>query len=211
MLIEIYSDVVCPWCYIGKSRLEQALAQRPDLEVERRWQPFQLRPEMPESGVPWQDFVQQKFGGPERAAPIFERVTTVGAADGLDIHFERITRAPNTRDAHRLILFAKERGGEWEMVDALFRAHFTEGRDLNNHEQLASLAADAGLDRAEVEDFLAGNAEAAEVEAGQGEANRHGIEGVPFYIFGHRYAISGAQLVEVFLQALDVASGASVA
>ena len=204
MLIEVYADIACPWCYIGERRLARALAQRPDLPVERHWRPFQLQPGLPPAGLPWAEFVQYKFGGLHRAQTIFGQVGAIGAADGITFNFDRIAGAPNTRDSHRLILLAAEHGREWETVEALFAAYFADGRDVSNSEELAAVAAGVGLDGGAVRDFLAGDAHIATVDASQAEAHQLGISGVPFYIFDGRYGLSGAQPVEVFLQALDL-------
>ena len=210
--VEVYSDVVCPWCYIGGRRLEQAIAQRPDIKIERTWQPFQLRPEMPREGVPWGDFVQQKFGGPERAKPIFARVTETGAIEGIEFRFDHISNAPNTLDAHRLILLAREHGREWGMIHALYSAYFTRERNLNDHDQLVAIAAEVGLEEPQVHAYLAGDKNVDEVNAGQQNAEQMGITGVPFYVFNKTYALSGAQPVEAFLHMLDlIASEASAA
>ena len=205
MIVEVYADIVCPWCYIGMRRLSAALAQRPDLRVERRWRPFQLQPAMPRAGLAWPEFVESKFGGAERARVAFARVTAVGAAEGIEFDFERIANAPNTRDAHRLVLFAAREGREWELADALFAAYFARGRDLGDHEQLADAAASVGLSRAAALAYLASDEGGAEVDASQQEAYQTGVTGVPFYVLDGRYALSGAQPVEVFLQALDLA------
>jgi predicted DsbA family dithiol-disulfide isomerase len=206
VLVEVYADVVCPWCYIGKKRLESALALRPGLSVERRWRPFQLQPDLPREGVTWREFAQQKFGGWERAQSMFAHVAQTGAADGIDFNFDRVASAPNTLDAHRLILFAAEHNREWEMVDALFAAYFKEGRNLNDLSHLAEIAAQVGLDARQVSDYLAGSANEDAVNASQETAYELGIHGVPFYIFDNRYALSGAQPVKAFLYALDKAS-----
>ncbi len=203
MIIDIYADIVCPWCYIGERRLERALAQRPGLQVERRWQPFQLQPDMPAEGLSWADFAQQKFGGIERAQAAFDHVTAIGAGDGIQFAFDRVAGAPNTRDAHRLILFAAERGREWELVAALFAAHFAGGRNLSDRDELIAVAADAGLPADDARATLAGETYAAEVDASQAQAQRFGIQGVPCFVIDNRYAISGAQPVEVLLDALD--------
>ena len=205
MIVEVYADIVCPWCYIGTRRLARALAQRPQLQVERRWRPVQLQPGMPKPGLPWPEFVERKFGGPERARSAFAQVTAVGAAEGIEFDFERIANAPNTRDAHRLVLFAAREGREWELADALFAAYFAQGRDLGDHAHLADAAASAGLSRAEALAYLASDEGGAEVDASQREAYQTGVTGVPFYVLDDRYALSGAQPVEVFLQALDLA------
>ena len=205
MIVEVYADIVCPWCYIGTRRLAAALAQRPQPPVERRWRPFQLQPAMPKVGLAWAEFVERKFGGAERARAAFARVTAIGAAEGIEFDYARIANAPNTRDAHRLILFAAREGREWELAEALFAAYFAHGRDLGDHEQLAEVAASVGLSRDAARDYLAGDEGGAEVDASQREAYRTGVTGVPFYVLAGRYALSGAQPVEVFLQALDLA------
>lgn len=201
MIIDVYADVVCPWCYVGAARLEQALAQRPDLQVERRWQPFQLRPEMPPQGEPWREFAVEKFGGEGRMAAAFDQVARAGAADGLTFRFDRVASAPNTVDAHRLIQFAGDK--QWQMAHALFRGYFAEGRNLNDHEQLAQLAVEAGLHADAARNFLLSAAGKAEIERSQAIAYRHGVNSVPHYIIDGKYALVGAQPAEVWLQALD--------
>lgn len=205
MVIEVYSDVVCPWCYIGERRLEQALARRPDLRVERLWRPFQLRPEMPASGEDWAAFAREKFGGAQRAQAAFSHVATVGAADGLRFNFDRVASAPNTVDAHRLILLARKHDREWEMADALFAAYFANGRNLNDEAQLIEIATGAGLDAETVRLYLHSDQDRDEVLRSQIEAGRLGITGVPFYVIDGRLGLSGAQPVEVFLRAIDAA------
>ena len=203
MILDVYADVVCPWCYVGERRLEKALALRPGLGVERRWRPFQLQPGMPEGGIPWDVFARRKFGGELNARGAFAHVASVGEGEGIRFDFGRVASAPNTVDAHRLILFAGGRGAQWEIVDALFEAYFSDGRDLNDHETLAAVAAGAGLDADEVLRYLAGDGGTAEVRASQEGAYASGIQGVPFYVFDGGRTVSGAQPVEVFLQALD--------
>lgn len=209
MLIDVYSDVVCPWCYIGERRLAKALAERPDMGFEVRWRPFQLQPGMPEGGLPWEEFTVQKFGGEENARAAFTRVVAAGEPDGIRFRFDRVASAPNTVDAHRLILFAGDRGRQWEVAEALFRAYFTEGRDLNDRRDLVDLASGAGLEAAEVGRYLAGEEGIFQVGSSQEEARRLGITGVPFYVFDGRHALYGAQPVEVFAEALDVVGTAA--
>jgi predicted DsbA family dithiol-disulfide isomerase len=204
MLIDVYSDVVCPWCYIGEKRLARALVDRPDLGVEVRWRPFQLQPGMPEGSVPWAEFSRQKFGGERGAEAAFSHVSAVGESDGIRFDFGRVASAPNTVDAHRIVLLAGNYGLQWELADALFRAYFTEGKNLNDHEELVVVAASVGLDAGEVREYLAGEAGASEVRSSQEEAASLGITGVPFYVFDGRYALYGAQPVGVFGEALDM-------
>jgi predicted DsbA family dithiol-disulfide isomerase len=206
--IDIFADVACPWCYIGERRLTQALAARPDLHVERHWRPYQLQPDLPRGGISWSDLVDQKFGGAERAAAMFGRVAAAGAADGLQFNFDRVTRAPNTADAHRLVLFAAAQDRAWAMVETLFAAYFTNGRDVSDRAELVRLAAEAGFDADSVRDYLASDANAAAVQASQRTAHQYGVQGVPFFVFAERYALSGAQPLEIFERALDLASTA---
>ncbi len=158
---------------------------------------------MPAGGLPWSEFTRRKFGGEESARAAFAHVSASGEHDGVRFDFDRVASAPNTVDAHRLILFAAGHDREWETADALFRAYFTEGKDLNDHEQLVELATGVGLDAGEVRGYLAGEDGAAEVVASQEEAGRLGVAGVPFYVFDGRYALSGAQPAEVFGRVLD--------
>ncbi len=210
MRIDVYSDVVCPWCYIGEKRLATALGHRPDLEVEVSWRPFQLQPDMPEGGLPWAEFSRRKFGGESGAEAAFSHVSAVGEQDGIRFGFGRVVSAPNTVDAHRLILLADNYVTQWQLADALFRAYFTEGKDLNNHEELVRVASSVGLDAKEVAEYLAGEEAASDVRSSQEEAQSLGITGVPFYVFDERHAIYGAQPVEVFGEALDtVRAGAT--
>ena len=201
--IDIFADVVCPWCYIGEKRLQAALNQRPDVQVERHWQPFQLRPEMPAEGVDWQQFVDEKFGGMEKAGDMFSHVTQIGEELGIEFRFDRMTRAPNTVDAQRLILFANTRDLEWETAHALYYAHFTTGVDLNDIDTLVNIATQAGLEPDEARAFLESGDGLEVVQESQQVANQLGISGVPYFIFNNQFAVSGAQPVEIFLQVLD--------
>ena len=203
MKIDVYADVVCPWCYVGEKRLEKALLSRPDLDVERRWRPYQLRPEMPAGGVPWRRFALEKFGGEEGMRRAFSHVSAAGEPDGARFDFDRVASAPNTVDAHRLIGHAARRAREWPVADRLFRGYFAEGRDLNDPDDLAVLAADAGLDPDETRAFLAGDSGTQDVWESQREAAELGIGGVPFYVIDGRYAVSGGQPAEVWLRTLD--------
>ena len=205
MNVDVFSDVVCPWCYVGEKRLEKALRKRPDLDVSVRWRPFQLRPEMPAEGLPWREFATEKFGGEENMRAAFAHVEAAGGPDGVRFDFDRVASAPNTVDAHRLILLAADHGLQWPLADALFEAYFAGGADLNDHGQLAGIAGKAGLDPALVREHLAGGFGAEEVRESQEEAGGLGVSGVPFYVFDGRYALSGAQPVEIFVRALDAA------
>jgi predicted DsbA family dithiol-disulfide isomerase len=202
--IDIFADLVCPWCFIGKRRLERALAMRADLPVERAWRPFQLNPDMPAGGMPADEFFAAKFGA---LALVEERrgvVIEAGASVGIAFAFERMTREPNTLDAHRLVRFALQRGPADAVVEALFTAHFLAGRNIGDHGTLVSIAAATGLDPREVADFLAGGDETDAIVAEEQEARRLGVTAVPCYIFERQYAVAGAQEPEFFLPIFDL-------
>jgi predicted DsbA family dithiol-disulfide isomerase len=203
MRIEVWADVVCPWCWIGETRLYRALEQRPEIQAEVIWRPYQLAPELPPEGTPWEEVVRTRFGGPERAKAMFQHVAAAGAADGLAFDFEAIPAHPNTRDAHRLVLLAQEAGIGREMAEALFRANFTEGRDLGKTGVLADVAAQVGLDRDRVARFLGGDQLGRVVDESQAQARELGIDGVPFFVMEGQYAFSGAQPLETFVAVLD--------
>jgi predicted DsbA family dithiol-disulfide isomerase len=206
--IDVYSDVVCPWCYIGKRKLEQALARLSEQNraVTPHWRSFQLNPDMPSSGMARQDYVAAKFGGTERAKEIYARVTAAGAEVGLAFQFDKIERQPNTIHAHRLIRFAGLNGKQDAVVEALFRAFFLEFRDIGDIASLSDIASGAGLDRQMVFDFLSSDEAISAVQLEDETARRLGISGVPFFIFGGKYAVSGAQPAEVIFDAIQQAS-----
>ncbi len=206
MRIEVYADVVCPWCYIGERRLRNALQDNPEIETEVSWQPFQLRPEMPEGGLPWHEFAVDKFGGETNMKVAFAHVSDAGSPDGIRFDFDRVAIAPNTVDAHRLILFAQSRGLGMSAAETLFRSYFTEGKNLNDLEHLLQAAVDIGLERGEVADHLRSDDGVAEVWTSQKVAAQIPVDSAPFYIFDGRLAVSGSQSAEVFSRALRTAA-----
>lgn len=207
--IDVISDVVCPWCYIGKRNLERALeiwhAKYPDERPAVRWQAFQLNPQLPPHGVPRKQYLENKFGGPERAREIYARVSAAGKLAGIDFAFDAIQVQPNTIDAHRMMHYAGERGRQDEMAETIFRRYFTQGADLSNPDTLADIAEQAGLDRAEAAAYVAGDADRALIERQDHHARAIGVEGVPFFIFNQRLALSGAQPPEVIVEAMEQA------
>jgi len=204
--IDVISDVVCPWCYIGQRRLAQALARLRDDDAARRapirWHPFQLNPDLPQGGVPRKTYLEDKFGGPERAAQIYARVAAAGATVGIPFAFDRIERQPNTRDAHRLINWAQAQGDASDMVERLFRAYFSEGRAIGDHAILAAIAGEAGLDSAAARILLDSDAGIDAIALMDGRAREIGVQGVPFFIFNQHIAVSGAQEPDVLLDAI---------
>ncbi|MBX3455961.1 DsbA family oxidoreductase [Ferrovibrio sp.] len=203
MKIEIVSDPVCPWCYIGKRRLEQALAQRPDIQFEIAYRPFQLNPDMPVEGVDRASYLEAKFGGPERAKTIYARVKAEGAKEGLSLNIEGIARQPNTLAAHTLLRWGIEAGVQFELKEALLRAYFTENRDIGDHAVLADIAGAVGMDAALVKQLLDEGRDRDIAEQEDAMARQMGVSGVPFFIFERKYGVSGAQPPEQLLQVID--------
>ncbi|MGE5710587.1 MAG: DsbA family oxidoreductase [Nitrospira sp.] len=200
LTIEIYSDVVCPWCYIGKRRLERALNQiNGAAEARIIWRPFQLNPTMPKAGMDRLVYLEAKFGGPAATKSIQDRIAAVGALEGIDFVFDRIARTPNTFDAHRLIWLAQREGRQDEVVEELFQAYFIQGLDITTHEGLLVPAERAGLDREKTRAFLQSGEGLAEVRDEEARGHRLGIRGVPYFLINGTTAISGAQPVETFV------------
>ncbi|HUH85096.1 MAG TPA: DsbA family oxidoreductase [Stellaceae bacterium] len=204
MRVDIVSDVICPWCYIGKRRLETALALRPEVSIDTNWRPFQLNPDMPAGGIDRRAYLAAKFGGSAHAERIYANVTEAGASVGIPFAFDRIRRTPNTRDAHRLIRRATGQGRADAVVEALFQAYFTAGRDIGDRATLAEIAGEAGLDAQDTAAWLESPAELEQVLAEDRSARRLGINAVPCFIFEGQYAVSGAQEPEFFLPVFDL-------
>ncbi|GHJ57125.1 DSBA oxidoreductase [Nonomuraea sp. TT08I-71] len=200
MEIEIYADVVCPWCWIGKRRLEQALAGY-DGEVTVRFRPFQLDPTPVTEPKPLIEALGAKFGGRDKAEGMAAHVTQVAKGAGIDMRFDRAVAA-NTFEAHRLVRFATERGRAAELVERLYRAHFQDGIDVGSTDALAKLAAEVGLDEAEARDYLESNLGRREVAADLAAAHQLGVSSVPTFVLAGKYAVTGAQEPETLLAAL---------
>jgi len=214
LTVDVVSDVVCPWCYIGKRRLEAALARlreaEPDLPVQVRWHPFQLNPDQPAEGTDRRRYIEAKFGGPDRAREVYARVAAAGATVGIPFAFDAIERQPNTLDAHRLIAWAQARreGDPDVLVEQLFRAYFLDGRFIGDCEELVRRAATAGYDAADARAFLASDEMKADVAGADQRAREMGVSGVPFFIFGGKTAVSGAHEPETLLEAIAQARAA---
>ncbi len=217
MQITVISDVVCPWCFIGKRRLEAALelyakefpaAPKPSIE----WKPFQLNPEMPEEGIAREEYVRRKFGRP--AKEIYAHVESEGKTCGINFQFDKITRQPNTIKAHALIGLAFTHGGEvlqGAVKEALLDAYFLEGGDLTSDMALSDIAAKAGLDKALADECLKSAAQLGLTRQADEEAREMGVSGVPFFIFNNKVAVSGAHPPENLLQAMRQAESTSLA
>jgi predicted DsbA family dithiol-disulfide isomerase len=202
--IDIVSDVICPWCYIGKRQLERALAtlEREGLRFSVHWNPFQLNPDMPKEGRDRIAYRVQKFGSAERARELDERVGDAAANVGLSFRQDLMLRTPNTLDAHRLVWLAGREGVQDAVVEALFVAYFTQGRDVGDHAVLADCAAQGGMDRAAVADFLAGDTAAQEMLAADRAAREASVSGVPSFFLDGYSLFSGAMPAETMAEAL---------
>ncbi|PRX37777.1 Predicted dithiol-disulfide isomerase, DsbA family [Meinhardsimonia xiamenensis] len=205
--LDIFSDPICPWCYIGKAHLDRALEARPDHPFEVVWHPFMLNPDMPPEGMDRREYLEAKFGGPEGAAEVYGRIREAARAAGLDIDFDAIRRTPSTLDAQRLIHWAGIEGRQTPVVAGLFRAYFNEGRDISDHEVLADVADSAGLDAAMILRLLASDADVEEIRARDAWAREHGVRAVPTFVVGGRHAVPGAQPPELWLKVIDEITG----
>jgi predicted DsbA family dithiol-disulfide isomerase len=198
--LDVLSDPICPWCYIGKTHLDRALEANPGHPFEIEWHPFQLNPDMPPEGVDRRSYLEAKFGGKENAVKVYARVEEAARSAGLEIDFSSIPRMPNTLNAHRLIHWAGLEGRQSAVVAALFRAYWREGRDIGDASVLADIAGACGLDRAMTERLLSSDADAEDIRARDEHARQRGVTGVPCFIIANQYVVSGAQPPQVWGQ-----------
>jgi predicted DsbA family dithiol-disulfide isomerase len=210
LTIDIVSDVVCPWCYVGEKRLEEALKDEAG-PVMVRWRPYQLDPTIPEGGLDRAEYMEKKFGKTGRLESVHDNLTRLGADLGVPFAFDKIKRSPNTLDAHRLIRWAAPAGVQAEVADRLFKAYFVEGRDIGDRTVLVDIAKACGLDAGEVETLLADGADSELVRQEIEQAQAMGVSGVPFFIFGGRLGVPGAQEASVLRQAMAEARQAMAA
>jgi predicted DsbA family dithiol-disulfide isomerase len=206
LALDVISDVICPWCYIGKRRLEKAIVALGE-RMKVRWLPFQLNPTMPKEGVLRREYRTKKFGSWERSQELDARLVAVGKEEGIPFAFDRMDRTPNTLDAHRLIWLAGGEGVQDAVVEALFRAYFTEGRDISRRQTLLDVVAGAGLDRNQAETLLEGDEGMDAVKQAEAQARRFRVEGVPFFIINGKITLSGAQQPDAFLEAFKLMHG----
>ncbi len=201
--IAIYSDLICPWCYIGKRRMEEALRQLPaETQVSRSWHPFQLNPEMPREGLNRKMYRSKKFGSWEQSQALDAQVTAAGKSVGIEFRYDLQTHTPNTFDPHRLVWLAGTSGAQNTVVEALFRAYFCEGVNFADPRKLIEVGASAGMDAAELKRFFASEEGAPAVREEEKRARMLGISGVPLYVVNEAASFSGAQPAETFLEAL---------
>lgn len=201
--LDIFSDPICPWCYIGKALLDRALESRPAHPFSVEWHPFQLNPGMPAEGMDRRTYLETKFGGKQNAVKVYAHINEAAEAAGLSIDFGRITRTPNTMNAHRLIHWAGLEGRQNSMINTLFRAYFAEGRDIGDSVTLAGLSGTAGLNASAIARLLSTDADLDDLRARDADAREKGINGVPTFVIASQYVLSGAQPVALWQQAID--------
>jgi predicted DsbA family dithiol-disulfide isomerase len=203
MQIDVISDTICPWCYIGKRRLEQALSLRPQMTFEVRWRPFQLDPSTPPEGVDRLEHLTRKFGSLDKLKPVQETLEQLGRDLGIPFAFDRITRTPNTLNSHRLIRWSHSLGLQDEMVEGLFRAYFVEGQDIGNTAVLARIGDAIGMDGELVEELLNSDADIESVTQQDSMARKFGVQGVPSFLIGGRSLIMGAEDPQTLADMID--------
>ena len=201
--VHIFSDPICPWCYIGKARLDRALEARPDHPLAIQWHPFQLNPDMPAGGMERRAYLEAKFGGQEGAVRAYMPVVQEAEASGLNIDFEAIKRTPNTLDAHRLIHWAGIEGRQTAAVSKLFKAYFNEGRDIGDRATLAEIAGGIGMDADMVARLLDSDADADDIRARDADARHKGVNSVPTFVIAGQHVVPGAQPTELWTQVID--------
>jgi predicted DsbA family dithiol-disulfide isomerase len=201
--LDILSDPICPWCYIGKANLDRALASRPDHPFVIEWHPFQLNPDMPEVGMDRRAYLETKFGGKDNAVKVYARIAEAAEKAGLKIDFAKIETTPNTIDAHRLIHWAGLEGRQTAAVARLFKAYFEEGRDIGDHTVLLDIAEGIGMDRAMTERLLSSDADADDIRARDAHTRDRGVTGVPTFVLANQHVLPGAQPPELWQQVLD--------
>ncbi|MFZ0424418.1 MAG: DsbA family oxidoreductase [Xanthobacteraceae bacterium] len=205
--IDVVSDVVCPWCYIGKRRLEGAIALTPDVKVDVNWRGYFLNPWIPREGIDRQTYLETKFGSPERYAVIAERIVAAAAMEGLVYSPDKIGRQPNTLDCHRLILWSRSATDPARMKQRLMELYFAEGADLTDSKVLIQAAVDVGMDGDLVRRLLASDADIDRIEGEANAAKEAGIDGVPCFVFGGSVIVTGAQSPEYLASAIERTSG----
>ncbi|SPF76247.1 hypothetical protein ALP8811_01249 [Aliiroseovarius pelagivivens] len=201
--LDIFSDPICPWCYIGKTRLDYALETRPDHPFQVHWHPFQLNPEMPPEGMDRRTYLENKFGGQEKAVKAYLPVIEEAAASGVEINLEAIKRTPNTMNAHRVIHWAGLESKQNAVVDRLFRAYFVEGRDIGENDVLCDVAAGAGMDGEMVARLLSSSADASDLLARDMDARSKGVNSVPTFLIANQHVVPGAQPIKLWQQVID--------
>ncbi len=206
MRIDVFFDPICPWCYIGKRRLQRALGQRPAISVDLHWRPFMLNPDMPTDGMERHAYMLHKFGTEARVRRLLGALEVTGQSEEINFNFGAIYQTPNTLDAHRLVRYASENGLGEQVVEALFRGFFVEGRDIGMFEELSAIGRSIGLDGVGLDAYLNSNVDTSWVIEQNGNAHRLGVNGVPCFLLDGRLALQGAQQADILSRLLDAAA-----
>jgi len=206
MKIDIFFDPICPWCYIGKRRLQRALGQRPTISAELNWRPFMLNPDMPPQGMERQAYLLHKFGTEARVRRLLGALEATGQSEEIGFNFDTIHHTPATNDAHRLIKYAAEHGQGEQVVESLFRAFFIEGRDIGLFDELSAIGRAAGLDGGALDSYLDSSLDAEWVTQQNSQAHRLGVNGVPCFLLNGELALQGAQQPDILARLLDAAA-----
>ncbi|MDH5453339.1 MAG: DsbA family oxidoreductase [Paracoccaceae bacterium] len=201
--LDILSDPICPWCYIGKSNLDRALEARPDHPFAIEWHPFQLNPDMPREGMDRRAYLEAKFGGPEGAAQVYGRIAEAAKSAGVKVDFDMIQRTPNTLDAHRLIHWAGLEGRQTAAVSRLFKGYFEDGHDIGDRNVLLGIADGIGMDRAMTERLFESDADLKDIRDRDAHARARGVSGVPTFVIANTHVVPGAQPPELWARVLD--------
>ncbi|MEM7042166.1 MAG: DsbA family oxidoreductase [Pseudomonadota bacterium] len=209
--VDMIADLACPWCYLGLVRLDKARELRPALQVELRWWPYMLNPQLPKEGMDRHTYLRAKFGGDAEARQIYQRIEAAGREEGMTFAFDKIRRTPNTVAAQRLILLAQQQGLGEAIIRTLFKAFFEDGIDIGNADALRRLGAATGIAPGDIDALYSGDAHSADIIRGHQRAHMMGVQGVPVYVVDQQHVITGAQAPEVLAGLLDVASTEAVA
>lgn len=201
--LDIFSDPICPWCYIGKARLEKALEQRPNHPFIIEWHPYMLNPTMPPEGMDRREYLQAKFGPPEGIVKAYLPISEAAEAEGLPLELAKILRTPSTLDAHRLIHWAGLEGRQNAVVNTMFKANFVQGLDISKHEVLLDIAQTSGLDRDVIARLLDSEADIDDIRARDADIRARGLQGVPGFLIGRTYVVSGANPTDFWVQVID--------
>lgn len=201
--LDIISDPICPWCYIGKARLDRALESHPEHRFEIEWHPFQLNPDMPPEGMDRREYLELKFGGKQGAVEFYGNIAKAAEESGLHVNFEKIDRTPNTLDAHRVIHWSGLEGKQTRLVTALFKAFFVEGFDISKHDVLVDVASSVGIDGDMIRKLLAQDVDKAGIRARDKNAREKGVRGVPCFIVDDHHVVQGAQPAELWSNVID--------
>jgi len=201
--IDVIVDTMCPWCFLGKRRLDKALKERPDIDVDIRWRPYQLDPTIPNEGMARKDYLERKFGASGASNTRYKPVTMAGLDEDIAFDFDKIEKSPNTIDSHRLIRWAASEGCQDEMIEHLFKLYFEDGADIGDKQVLLKAAEDVGMDVELVDRLLSSDADRDLIEQEIAQAREIGVQGVPTYIFENKYVLTGAQEPQVLVSAIE--------